>query len=443
MISAKNTGTLEVVMERATVERIADFVGKEVVLKGWLKAKRSKGKIHFLQVRDGTGVIQCVMEQSNVPQDMFENADHCPLESSVEVKGTVRADKRAPIGFEIDVTCFKVLGASEEYPIGRKEHGIGFLMQWRHLYLRHKEPHAIMRIRATLIRAIRDFFDSRGFLLVDAPILTPAACEGTTTLFQVGYFDDVAYLTQSGQLYNEATAAAFGKVYCFGPTFRAEKSKTRRHLMEFWMVEPEMAFCDLEENIQIAEEFVEYIVGRVLEERRKELEALERDTKPLEAVKRPFIRLHYNEAIEILHSKGSDILWGDDFGGDDETMLTKDAEKPIVVHRFPAAVKAFYMKKDPEDPRFALCMDVLAPEGYGEIIGGGQREDDLKTLEESIKAHGLPMEAFSWYLDLRRYGTFEHSGFGLGIERTLAWICGLSHVREAIPFPRTLDKIWP
>lgn len=430
-------------MERASVATIEKYVGKAITIRGWLANRRSSGKVHFLQVRDGTGTIQCVMGKDQVSEKEFFEADHCPQESSVEVTGVVRADPRSPIGYEIDVRSFRIIQAAEPYPITPKAHGTAYLMEHRHLWLRSRRQQAIMRVRATLIRAIRDYFDSNGFLLVDTPILTPAACEGTTTLFEVDYFGEKAYLTQSGQLYNEATAAAFGKVYCFGPTFRAEKSKTRRHLTEFWMVEPEMAFYDLEETMDLAEDFVVYIVGRVLEERKRELETLERDTRPLEAVKKPFPRLHYEEAVRLLRENGCDIQSGDDFGGDEETILTKLFERPIMVHRFPAAVKAFYMKRDPENPKYALGVDVLAPEGYGEIIGGGQREDDLETLLKSIKEHNLPEAAFSWYVDLRRYGSFPHSGFGLGVERTVAWICGLPHVRETIAFPRMLEKIWP
>jgi len=430
-------------MDEPRIERIAEYEGREVVLRGWLQARRSSGKIHFLQVRDGTGTIQCVMVRGQVPDESFVAADHCPQESAVEVRGRVRADPRSPIGYEVDVSAFRVLAEAQEYPITPKEHGTAFLMEHRHLWIRSRRQHAILRVRASLVRAIRDYLDSHGFLLVDTPILTPAACEGTTTLFELDYFGEKAYLTQSGQLYNEATAAAFGKVYCFGPTFRAEKSKTRRHLTEFWMVEPEIAFCDFEELMQVAEDFLVSIVARVLEERRLELQVLERDTRPLEAVQKPFPRVHYRDAVRILHEHGSDIVEGDDFGGDDETILTRQFDRPILVHRFPAAVKAFYMKRDPQDPQVALGVDVLAPEGYGEIIGGGQREDDLDTLQASIRAHGLPEDAFRWYVDLRRYGTFPHSGFGLGVERTLAWICGLAHVRETIPFPRMLEKIWP
>lgn len=430
-------------MDKAVVDRIAQFEGQEVLLQGWLAAKRSSGKIHFLQVRDGTGTIQCVLVKASALEDEFAAADRCPQESSVEVVGVVRKDARSPIGFEIDASRFRVVSAAEPYPISPKDHGTAFLMEHRHLWLRSRRQHAVLRVRATIIRAIRDYFDNNGFLLVDTPILTPAACEGTTTLFELDYFGEKAYLTQSGQLYNEATAAAFGKVYCFGPTFRAEKSKTRRHLMEFWMVEPEMAFADLTENMRVAEEFLAYVVGRVLDERRTELAILERDIKPLEDVQAPFPRIHYRDAVAQLRTHGSDIPDGDDFGGDDETILTKLYDRPIIVHHYPTAVKAFYMKRDPDDPAHCLSMDVLAPEGYGEVIGGGQREESLDVLRAAIAAHKLPEEAFGWYLDLRRFGSVPHAGFGLGVERTVAWICGLPHIRETIPFPRMLEKITP
>ncbi len=430
-------------MTMAVVEKIAQFEGQEVLLQGWLAAKRSSGKIHFLQVRDGTGTIQCVMVKGNSDEEEFAAADRCPQESSIEVKGTVRKDARSPIGFEIEATSFRIVAEAEPYPISPKDHGTAFLMEHRHLWLRSRRQHAILRIRATIVRAIRDYFDNNGFLLVDAPILTPAACEGTTTLFELDYFGEKAYLTQSGQLYNEATAAAFGKTYCFGPTFRAEKSKTRRHLMEFWMVEPEMAYADLEENMRVAEDFLVYVVGRVLEERQVELATLERDLAPLEAVKGPFPRVHYKDAVAKLQELGSDIVDGEDFGADDETVLTKLYDRPIIVHHYPSAAKAFYMKPDPDDPKYCFSMDVLAPEGYGEVIGGGQREESKEVLEAAIEAHKLPKEAFEWYLDLRRYGSVPHSGFGLGVERTVAWICGLPHIRETIPFPRMLEKITP
>ena len=430
-------------MDVARIDRIAEHEGKQIALNGWLAGKRSSGKLHFLQVRDGSGTIQCVVFRGNVSDEEFEAADRCTQESSVEVTGTVKADKRSAIGFELDVTSFRVLQESEPYPITPKEHGTAFLMENRHLWLRSSRQHAILRIRATLVRAIRDYFDDNGFLLVDTPVLTPSACEGTTTLFELGYFDQKAYLTQSGQLYNEATAAAFGKVYCFGPTFRAEKSKTRRHLMEFWMVEPEMAFCDIEENMRVAEDFLVSIVARVLDERQVELEVLERDTAPLEAVQKPFPRIHYRDAVAKLQDTGADITDGSDFGGDDETVLTRMYDRPLIVHRFPTAIKAFYMKKDADEPEYCLGMDVLAPEGYGEIVGGGEREEDLEVLKSAIEAHGLPEEAFRWYLDLRRFGSVPHAGFGLGLERTVAWVCGLPHVRETIAFPRMLDRIWP
>jgi asparaginyl-tRNA synthetase len=383
------------------------------------------------------------MEKRLVDPEAFEIAGHLGQESAVEVQGEVRKDPRSPIGYEIGVTGFKVISEARDYPITPKEHGTAFLMEHRHLWLRSKRQWAIMRVRATLMRAIRDYLDNDGFLELDAPILTPAACEGTTTLFETRYFDTSAFLSQSGQLYNEVTAMAHRRVYCFGPTFRAEKSKTRRHLMEFWMVEPEMAFADLDEDIRVAEGMIEYIVQRVLDERAYELEILERDTEPLKRVKAPFIRLHYNDAVKQLQELGSDIQWGDDFGGDDETILTKQYEKPVVVHRYPAACKAFYMAKDEEDPRLTLSVDILAPEGYGEIVGGGQREHDYETLKRAIDEAGLPGDAFDWYLDLRRYGSVPHAGFGLGVERTLAWICGLPHVRETIPFPRMLDRLKP
>ena len=427
----------------ARVDRIADFEGQEVKLQGWLYQRRSSGKLQFLQLRDGTGIIQCVMEKKRVDPQVFEIAGHLGQESAVEITGEVRKDPRSPIGYEIGVTGFRVISEARDYPITPKEHGTAFLMERRHLWLRSRRQWAIMRVRATLMRAIRDYLDNNGFLEMDAPILTPAACEGTTTLFETRYFDTSAFLSQSGQLYNEATAMAHRRVYCFGPTFRAEKSKTRRHLMEFWMVEPEMAFADLAEDMEVAEGMIEYIVARILDERAMELQMLGRDTAPLEKVKAPFVRLHYNDAVRQLHDLGSDIEWGDDFGGDDETMLTKQYDKPVVVHRYPAACKAFYMARDPENEKLTLSMDILAPEGYGEIVGGGQREDDYGTLNEAIEDAGLPRDAFDWYLDLRRYGSVPHSGFGLGVERTLAWICGLPHVRETIPFPRMLDRLKP
>ena len=425
------------------VSDIARHQGQEVVLKGWLYNKRSSGKLHFLQVRDGTGVIQCVVSRSDVSPETFHLADHLSQESSLSVTGTVRADPRSPIGFELAVKSLAVGQVAQDYPITPKEHGIAFLLDHRHLWLRSARQHAILRVRSEVIRACRDYFDGHGFTLLDAPIFTPAACEGTTTLFAVDYFGDTAYLTQSGQLYMEAGAMAFGKVYCCGPTFRAEKSKTRRHLTEFWMIEPEMAYCDLHGDMDLAEDFIEYVVQRVSTNRRAELASLERDVTKLAQVKKPFPRISYGEAIELLRGKGVEIQWGADLGGDEETVLSETFDRPVLIHRYPVENKAFYMKADPDDPRVALCMDVLAPEGYGEIIGGGQREDDLATLEEKIRAHQLPEQAFSWYLDLRRYGSVPHAGFGMGIERMVAWVCGLHHVREAIPFPRMLERVTP
>ncbi|NLO91465.1 MAG: asparagine--tRNA ligase [Elusimicrobia bacterium] len=431
-------------MPHVYIRDIGQHTGKEVLLKGWLYARRSSGKLHFLQLRDGTGIIQCVMFVKDVPEETFKLADHITQESSIMVSGMVREDKRSPLGFELGVTGLEVVQmAAPDYPIAPKEHGVAFLMENRHLWLRSSRQLAIMNVRAEIISAVRDYFNGKGFLPVDAPVFTPAACEGTSTLFEVDYFDDKAYLTQSGQLYMEAAAMAFGKVYCFGPTFRAEKSKTRRHLTEFWMVEPEMAYCDLSQDMDVAEDFIEYIVSRVLKNRAAELKALERDTAPLERVKKPFPRITYDEAIALLQKDGNPAKWGDDFGGDEETVISKNFDRPVMINRYPAACKAFYMKKDPANPKLALCVDVIAPEGYGEIIGGGQREDDLETLRAKIQENKLPEQAFGWYLDLRKYGSVPHAGFGLGIERTVSWICGLHHVRETIPFARMMDKIWP
>ena len=425
------------------IEDIAQHKDKQVTISGWLYNRRSSGKVHFLLVRDGTGIIQAVVGIKDVDEETFEKCKDLPQESALKVTGVVREDKRAPGGYEMHVSNVEVVSLAIDYPITPKEHGITFLMDHRHLWLRSSKQHAIMKVRHSIIRASRDFFDSKGFTLVDAPIFTPAACEGTSTLFETDYFGSKAYLTQSGQLYMEAAASAFGKVYCFGPTFRAEKSKTRRHLTEFWMIEPEMAYCDLDGNMEVAEEFIEYIVQRVLEERQEELKKLERDISKLEKVQRPFPRLSYDEAAKMLKDANLPFVYGDDFGSPDETYISEQFDKPVMVHRYPAAVKAFYMKPDPEDPEKALCVDVLAPEGYGEIIGGGQREDDLNKLIEKIKEHNLPMEAFEWYLDIRRYGSVPHSGFGMGIERAVAWICGLKHIRETIPFPRTISRIQP
>jgi len=428
---------------RVWVEEVHRHVDSEVTLKGWLYHRRSSGKLHFLMVRDGTGTIQCVVFVKDVTPEVFEQAGRVAQESALEVTGTVRADARSPLGFELAVRAVRVVHEAHDYPITPKEHGTAFLLDHRHLWLRSSRQHAIMRVRASVVRACRDYFDTRGFTLLDAPIFTPAACEGTTSLFKVDYFDETAFLTQSGQLYMEAGAMAFGKVYCFGPTFRAEKSKTRRHLTEFWMIEPEVAYADLDDDMALAEDFLVEVVGRVLEERKAELTLLERDTTPLTKVQKPFPRISYEEAVALLNANGKPVRFGDDFGGDEETVLSERFDRPVLVHRYPAASKAFYMKTDPADPRLALCVDVLAPEGYGEIIGGGQREDDLEALSARIRAHELPAEAFAWYLDLRRYGSVPHAGFGMGIERMVAWLCGLHHVRETIPFPRMLERLTP
>jgi asparaginyl-tRNA synthetase len=427
------------------ISHIKEHAGASVVIRGWLYNKRSSKKLHFLEVRDGTGIIQCVVFEGNVSPEKFVEADRLQQESAVEVLGTVKEHGKIKGTYEIDVKDLRVLApTAREYPISPKEHGTDFLMDHRHLWLRSKRQHAIVRVRHTIIKAVRDFFDSREFTLVDAPVFTPNACEGTSTLFQTDYHGEPAYLTQSGQLYMEAGAAAFGKVYCFGPTFRAEKSKTRRHLAEFWMVEPEVAFMDLEGDMQLAESFLEYVVGRVLEQRREELKACERDTTALERIKAPFPRITYHEAIELLRQNGHpEAKVGDDFGADEETVISGKFDRPVIVHRYPIDLKAFYFAKDPKDESLALNMDVLAPEGYGEIVGGGQREDSLEKLERAIDHHKLPRPAFEWYLDLRRYGTFPHAGFGLGIERTVAWLCGLPHVRETIPFPRMLNRLAP
>ncbi|MBW2056892.1 MAG: asparagine--tRNA ligase [Deltaproteobacteria bacterium] len=430
-------------MKGVYIEDIERHVGQEVTLRGWLYNKRSSGKIHFLQVRDGTGVIQAVVSKNDVSPEVFALSDRLTRESSVVVRGLVRQDPRSPLGYEIGVVDLEAVQIAEDFPIAPKEHGVGFLLDHRHLWIRSPRQNAILRIRQEIVRACRDFLDSRGFVLVDAPIFTPAACEGTTTLFETKYFDESAYLTQSGQLYNEAAAMAFGRVYCFGPTFRAEKSKTRRHLMEFWMVEPEVAYADLDDIMELAEDFVVAIVKRVVRKREKELKLLDRDIGKLEMVEKPFPRLSYGEAIQVLKERGLKVEWGRDFGAEEETELSKAFAKPLLVHRYPVQCKAFYMKGDPQDDRLALCVDMLAPEGYGEIIGGGQREEDLGRLEEKMNSHNLPVEPFAWYLDLRRYGTVSHSGFGLGIERSVAWICGLDHVRETIPFPRMLYRLYP
>ena len=431
-------------MEVISINNIENYEGKEVEIRGWLYNKRSSGSIKFLIIRDGTGFIQATLIKSEMEKEAFEKIDGLEYESSIKVRGLVKRENRAPRGFEILVRNIEIVHqAWEDYPLSLKEHGTGFLMNYRHLWLRSPRQNAILRIRAEIVKAIRDFLDQNGFILIDAPILTPSACEGTTTLFETNYFGDKAYLTQSGQLYNEAAAMAFGKVYCFGPTFRAEKSKTRRHLMEFWMVEPEAAYLELEESNEIQEKLVAYLVEQVLKNKPIELDLLERDKTKLKLITPPFPRLSYDEAIEILKANGSKIEWGDDFGGEDETILSNKYEKPVFIHRYPLKCKAFYMKPDPQRPEVALCADLLAPEGYGEIIGGGQRIDDYNLLAEKIEEHHLSRENYEWYLDLRKYGSVPHSGFGLGIERTVAWVCGLNHIRETIPFPRMLNKIYP
>ena len=425
------------------VEDAGKHVGQDVTVRGWLRHRRSSGKLQFLVVRDGTGDVQAVVSKASVGDELFSAAAGLTQESSLALTGTIREDKRAPGGYELDVKHIEVIQIADPFPIQPKEHSVGFLMEHRHLWLRSSRQHAVLRIRHEIIRACRNFFDERGFLLVDAPIFTPNACEGTTTLFQTDYFDEKAYLTQSGQLYSEATAAAFGRVYCFGPTFRAEKSKTRRHLTEFWMVEPEVAFAQLPDMMALAEEFLSYIVERVLAGRKPELAVLERDVSKLERVKPPFPRITYEDAVSLLQQKGNPIRQGDDFGGDEETLLSSEFDKPVIIHRYPSAIKAFYMENDPQRPDLALCMDVLAPEGHGEIIGGGQRIHDHDKLLTRIRDHKLPEDAFRWYLDLRRYGAVPHAGFGMGIERAVTWICGIEHVRETIAFPRMLYKLYP
>lgn len=426
------------------IEDIGKYVGEEVTLKGWLYNKRSSGKIHFLLVRDGTGIIQSVMSKGEVPDEVFETYDKLTQESSLEIKGKIREDKRAPGGYELTLTDVKIIQIAQDYPITPKEHGTAFLMDNRHLWLRSSRQQSILRIRNEIIYAIRTFFYERRFILIDQPILTGTIGETATTLFETQYFDlGKAYLAQTGQLYNEAAAMAFGKMYCFGPTFRAEKSKTRRHLTEFWMVEAEMAFYDNEDNMKLQEELIEYIVQWVLDKNKKELESLERDLSKLEKVKRPFERMSYDEAIEYLKKKGSKIEWGIDLGGDDETILSKIYDKPLFIINYPKKSRAFYMKPHPEREDLVLCTDLLAPEGYGEIVGGSQRNDDFDSLVQRIREEKLPLEAYGWYLDLRKYGSVPHSGFGLGVERTVAWICGLSHIRETIPFPRMIYRLYP
>lgn len=430
-------------VKKIMIKDLHSLIGEKVQLEGWVYNKRSSGKVRFLILRDGTGYLQCVGFIKDVSPEVFELMDKITLESSLKVEGIVRKEERAIGGVELSLTDLTLYHLAEEYPISKKEHGKAFLMENRHLWLRSSRQVAILRIRSEIEQSFRDYFYNNGFTLIDSPILTPAACEGTTTLFETDYFGQKAYLSQSGQLYLEPACMAFGKVYCFGPTFRAEKSKTRRHLMEFWMLEPEVAFAGLEDIMELAEDFLCYVVGRVLDKSREELKKIERDISKLEKVQKPFLRMRYSEAIEKLKQLGSDIKYGDDFGGDDETLLTQNEEKPIMVHRYPANVKAFYMEPDPLDPQLALCVDVLAPEGYGEIIGGSERISDHDLLLKRIQEHNLPVSAFQWYLDIRKYGTVKHGGFGIGLERTVSWICGLSHVRETIPYPRMLYKLYP
>jgi asparaginyl-tRNA synthetase len=435
-----------------TIRELGKHEGQSVTLRGWLYNLRESGKLLFPIFRDGSGIVQGVMPKNAVTPEVFDTVKNLTQESSVIVQGKVRADKRAPGGYELDVASVEVVQRVPEgdpYPISPKEHGIEFLMENRHLWVRSQRQAAILRVRAEIIKAARDYFDERGFTLTDPPILTPAACEGTTTLFPVNYFDEQAFLTQSGQLYIEATAMALGKVYSFGPTFRAEKSKTRRHLTEFWMVEPEVAYATIADIMDLAEGFISFIVQRCLEKRRPELETIGRDVSKLEKITVPFPRITYDDAVKMLgegHAKGeleAKFEWGGDFGSPDETYLSSKFDKPVMVHRYPTKVKAFYMEPDPQRPELALCVDVLAPEGYGEIIGGSQRIGSYEHLLKRIHEHGLPEEAFKWYLDLRKYGGVPHGGFGMGIERAVAWICGLEHVRETIPFARTLNRIYP
>lgn len=425
------------------IEDISRHAGEDVEVRGWLYNKRSSGKIRFLLIRDGTGVLQATIFSPEKDHPLFAQFDALTHESSLVVRGRIRQDERAPGGYELVIADMKTIQIARDYPITPKEHSTAFLMEHRHLWLRSRKQHAVLQVRAELIRAIRDFFDGRGFRLMDTPILTPSACEGTTTLFETQYFDQKAFLSQSGQLYNEATAMAFGKVYCFGPTFRAEKSKTRRHLIEFWMVEPEVAFATLEDITELAEDLILFILERVLSRRRQELDILERDAGPLERIRKPFPRVTYDEAVRLLQEKGSPIAWGNDFGAPEETLISEIFDLPVCVTHFPAAIKAFYMQPAPERPDLVLGVDMLASEGYGEIIGGGQRIHDPGLLEKRLKENDLPRQAYQWYIDLRQYGSVPHAGFGLGVERTLAWLCRIKHIRETIPFPRLLYRIYP
>lgn len=428
---------------RYFIEDLKNHVDQVVTLKGWAYQIRSSGKVKFLELRDGTGIVSCVFFKGECEDAALEQFETLTQECSVVVTGVVRKHPKHANVFEIGAKTLELIGKSPDYPISPKDHGTDFLMENRHLWVRSKRQVATLRVRAEIVKAIRDFFDGRGFTLTDAPIFTPSACEGTSNLFETKYFDERMYLSQSGQLYMEATAAALGKVYCFGPTFRAEKSKTRRHLIEFWMVEPEVAFNDMYDNMELAEQFVEYVVQRTIKNKAEELRVLERDVSKLEVIKGPFPRLHYREACDLILKENPAFKVGDDFGGTDETIVSSKFDKPVFVHHYPAAVKAFYMKEDPKEPGYAMGCDLLATEGYGEIIGGGQREDNLEIIEKKITEHGLQQADFKWYNDLRRYGSFPHSGFGLGVERTVGWICGLPHVRETIPFPRLYGRSYP
>ncbi len=430
-------------METTAISRIGQKAGATATVRGWLYNKRSSGKIQFLIVRDGTGYLQCVVPRAEVPAEVWDAAEKAAQECSLQVTGTVREDKRAAGGYELTATAVAILGESKDYPISPKEHGVDFLMNLRHLWMRSSQQHAVLRVRSEMEQAIADFFYEREFVRIDSPILTGSSVEGTSTLFETDYFGDKAYLSQSGQLYLEPAAASFGKVYCFGPTFRAEKSKTRRHLTEFWMVEPEVAFLEFEGLCELAEDFIVYLVGRALERCGEQLKRLERDPKKLEEITKPFPRITYRDGIQTLQGKGFPVSFGDDLGADEETALCAGLDRPLIVSRFPTAIKSFYMQPDPQDPEVVLGLDMLAPEGYGEIIGGSQRIHDLALLEKRLEEHRLPREAYEWYLDVRRYGTFPHAGFGMGLERVVTWICGIHHLREAIPYPRTLKRIYP
>ena len=430
-------------MQGTPISKLGQSAGASTTVQGWLYNKRSSGKIQFLIVRDGTGYVQVVVPKADAAPEVWEAAEKATQECSLRVTGTVREEKRAPGGYEMTASGVEILGGSPDYPISPKEHGVDFLMGLRHLWMRSSQQHAVLRVRSELEQAIADFFYEREFVRIDAPILTGSSVEGTSTLFETDYFGDKAYLSQSGQLYLEPAAAAFGKVYCFGPTFRAEKSKTRRHLTEFWMVEPEVAFLQFEGLVELAEDFIVFLVERALNRSGEDLKRLERDTSKLERIKKPFPRTTYREAIAKLREKDFPVSFGDDLGADEETALVADFERPLIVSRFPTAIKSFYMQPDPEDPEVVLGLDMLAPEGYGEIIGGSERIHDLTLLETRLEEHNLPREAYEWYLDVRRYGTFPHSGFGMGLERLVAWVCGIHHLREAIPYPRTLKRIYP